>query len=219
MLSRGLEVSRRAGYDPAGDVRRHEELDRLDFFAMTNLESLIRPTRRDYPDDRVGSGVPAWAGRKVLENEGLAGDDEDLPPVRANVDDERYDQKCRKHSEDDEERPVARHMLKSVAHVTSGISGERSESAACRGWAARLKREERPEMATTVNREGTSVRLCAAGALERPAPGETASVQPRRKWVPRKEPMEPTTAPAGGVRRYAWAGKERGERTKDARRR
>jgi hypothetical protein len=53
--------------------------------------------------------------------------------VSANVDDEGYDQKCRKHSEDDEERPVAWHVQKSGAHLTSGISGERSESAACRG--------------------------------------------------------------------------------------
>ena len=51
----------RACDDPAGDVRRQKDLDSLDFVAMTNLESLIRPTWRDYANDWVGSSVPAWA--------------------------------------------------------------------------------------------------------------------------------------------------------------
>ena len=121
-------MSHRAGDDPAGDVRRHEDLYSLDFFALTNLKSLIQLAWRDDAEYWVGSGDPGWAGRKVLENKRLGGDDEHLSPVSTKVDEESYDQKGSKHSEGDEERSVARHVQKREAHLTVGVSGEHSEA-------------------------------------------------------------------------------------------
>ena len=125
-------MSREAGDDPPRDVRRQKDLDGLDLFATTDLKSLITHTWRDNAEDWVGGSAPAWVRREALENEGLGGDDEDLPPVSANVDEEDDDQKCRKRTEDDEEGPIARHMLKSVAHRTVGVTRERGAAARAR---------------------------------------------------------------------------------------
>ena len=42
--------------------------------------------------------------------------------------------------------------------LTSGISGERSESAACQGWAATRMRQGVPEMATGADEHGIRTR-------------------------------------------------------------